>query len=425
MSRPAASPFAHIGMHQRFQATTTRNIIQTVERGDRAHIPHSIARILQEVYGHVETAQEQQANSEAFTHEIRDLFSTLKSWEDEGFQSSLRLEFPFRGAYSHADLRVEQMVGIRPRRGVDISQKRFDDSFLEIPDSVDFPSLSNVLWLIIRGNSPRKLAPTVGTGLAAHLPNLKTISWHFGESGEKDKVVGNRIKFAQALDQTHMPHCSVADLEFYQEVPSHHRKPGHARLTAGSPYDQLSSSLRLYSHNLTSLTLSGHFDASLFWPPRDETSASQPTWPNLVQLKVMFNQVSPSGDFHFTGHQPDADDADDEYCQFREHGDEATLNPFLTAFSNAVQNMPVLEQFMLECELGDEAGYWEVAYYAPGQTAEWGDEGPQNRLVRRLYCTVGEVWKPKAVIADRLRSSVGLGGIHIEIWQENYGSRDR
>ncbi|CAG8979374.1 hypothetical protein HYALB_00002500 [Hymenoscyphus albidus] len=375
-----------------------------------------------EVYGHVETAHEQQANSKAFTHAIRDLFSTPKSWEAEGLQSTLRLEFPFRGAYSQTDLRVEHMVDIRPRGGVDIFQKRFEDSFLEISDSVDFPSLSNVLWLIIRSNSPRQLAPTVGTSLAAHLPNLKTISWHFGESDEKDKMVKNRIKFAQALDQTQIPHCSAADLEFYQggrnhsqhrygikpdilaEVPSHHGKPGHARVPAGSPYDQLCSSLRLFSHNLTSLILSGHFDPSLFWPSRDETSASPPTWPNLVQLKVMFNQVSPSGDWYFTGHQPDPDDADDEYCQFREHGDEATLNPFLTAFSKAIQNMPVLEHFMLECELGHELGYWEVAYYAPGQKAEWGDEGPEDHLVRRLYYTVGEVCKPNGVIADRLRS---------------------
>lgn len=169
-----------------------------------------------EVYGHVETAQEQQANSEAFTRAISDLFATLKSWEDEGLQSTLRLELPYRGAYSQADLRVEHMVDTRPRRGVDIFEKRFAHSLLEMSDSVNFPCLSNVPWLVIRGNSPRKLAPYVGISLAAHLPNLKTISWHFGESDEKDKMVENRIKFAQALDQTQMPHCSAADLVFYQ-----------------------------------------------------------------------------------------------------------------------------------------------------------------------------------------------------------------
>lgn len=170
----------------------------------------------EEVYGHVETTQEQQANSEAFTRAICDLFSTLKRWEDEGLQRALRLELPYRGAYSLTDLRVEHMVDIRPRRGVDIFEQRFAHSILEISDSVNFPSVSNVSSLIIRGNTDRKLAPSVGTSLAANLPNLKIISWHFGEIDEKDKIVENRIKFAQALHQTQMPHCSAADLVFYQ-----------------------------------------------------------------------------------------------------------------------------------------------------------------------------------------------------------------
>lgn len=114
--------------------------------------------------------------------------------------------------------------------------------------------------------------------------------------------------------------------------------------------------------------------------------------------------VAPSGAWYFTG-EPDLDVADDDFWQFRDHGDEETLNPFLTAFSEAVQNMPVLEHFMLECELGHEVGFWEVAYYAPGLKAEWGDEGPEDQLVRRLYYTVGEVWKPDPVIADGLRNA--------------------
>lgn len=220
-----------------------------------------------EVYNRVETTQEQQENSEAFTQAISELFSILKSWEDEGLQSTLCLEFPYESTYSQTDLRIKHMAYSRSERSVDIYEERYAQSFLEISpmkeleteirsrnahleeaqedtntditiqdfdearkrqeeegaevsseafDSIDFPSLSNVTDLVIRGNSSRKLAPSVGTSLAIHLPHLNRIDWHFGEGDEEKKMVQNRIDFSQALDQIQLPHCSASELDFYQ-----------------------------------------------------------------------------------------------------------------------------------------------------------------------------------------------------------------
>ena len=221
-----------------------------------------------EVYNRVETTQEQQENSKAFTQAISDLFSILKNWEDEGLQSTLCLEFPYESAYSQTDLRIKYMAYSRSETSVDIYEKRYAQSFLEISpveeleteirsrnthlekaqkeatntdltvedldevrkrqedegaevsleafESIDFPSLSNVTDLVIRGNSSRKLAPSVGTSLATHLPQLNRIDWHFGESDEEKKMVQNRIKFSLALNRIQLPHCSAAELDFYQ-----------------------------------------------------------------------------------------------------------------------------------------------------------------------------------------------------------------
>ncbi|PVH92330.1 hypothetical protein DM02DRAFT_663044 [Periconia macrospinosa] len=327
-----------------------------------------------EVYAQIETVQEQQANNEALTRAISDLFVILKSWEDEGLQSTLTLRL--EDVYAETDLRVKHMGYDRPRRDVDILSDRYAESFLEISDSLGFPSLSNVVCLVVEGNRTRKLAPSVGTSLAANLANLNSISWIFGEDDERTRIVDNRIQFAQALNRLQIPHCSDADLEFYQEEVFNQAQPQPARVSAGSP-------------NATTTTS----------PP--------PAWPNLPRLIVKFNMVSSSGAWYFTGQQPDPNfiGGDNDYCQFREHGDEATLNPLLAAFAKAVQKMPALEHFMLECVLGNELGFWEVAYYAPGLFADWGDEGPEDQLLRRLYYTVGEVWRPDSVIAEGLRSA--------------------
>jgi hypothetical protein len=59
---------------------------------------------------------------------------------------------------------------------------------------------------------------------------------------------------------------------------------------------------------------------------------------------------------------------DDE--QFLKHGNRNAMDPLLTAFAKATQQMFVLDTFMLECEIGHAVGFWELSYYAPGVKAD-------------------------------------------------------
>ena len=57
------------------------------------------------------------------------------------------------------------------------------------------------------------------------------------------------------------------------------------------------------------------------------------------------------------------------------------MDPLLTAFAKAVERMPVLEQFLLETELGYDKGYWDISYHAPGIKAD-GDANKDDAKVR-------------------------------------------
>jgi hypothetical protein len=76
-----------------------------------------------------------------------------------------------------------------------------------------------------------------------------------------------------------------------------------------------------------------------------------PSWPTLRKLTVFFNIAAPSSEWYFNGTPREIVE------QFRDHKDAKTLDLFVTAFAKAVQKMPVLEQVLLETELGHDIGY--------------------------------------------------------------------
>jgi hypothetical protein len=131
----------------------------------------------------------------------------------------------------------------------------------------------------------------------------------------------------------------------------------------------------------------------------------------------MFNMVTPSGEWYFTGPRPEDHPNDDparghiggsrdtNYTNYREHGDPATINELLTALAKAVQKMPVLEHFILTSKLANEKGSFHISYYAPGQLAEWGDKSDDDLRVRRIYYEVGAVWRPDDETMQGLRGT--------------------
>jgi hypothetical protein len=188
-----------------------------------------------------------------------------------------------------------------------------------------------------------------------------------------------------------------------------------------------------------SLTLSAKLESTVFWPSTDHNVAA-PYWPHLKTLDVTFDMVSPNGDWYFIGplvnHKEDDPersiigdcdsdcdsdcDPDTNYTYYRDDANPNTFDPFLVAFAKAVQNMPVLEHFMLTSELGHGKGKLHNSYNAPGRVADWGDEDATDLMSRRVYyaCQVGKagfweacIWKiggPRAHGNNRMPQGMPL-----------------
>jgi hypothetical protein len=324
------------------------------------------------------------------------LFSLVRKWEDAGTVHILQLFLS--GVCSPTDCRDRNQIRLemaQRKRGIDIFEKRWVKSYLHLSRPEMIPTLSSVAHLCLRGHLSRKLAPVVGPGLAAVLPNLRSFIWEFGETDDNYINVESLASFAKMLEQTQLDKCSAAEITFHRDSPEDYRVAEPSRIPIGALYDPFSASLRIFSQNLTSLVLDGFVDSTLFWPSSLETS-SIPSWPNFRKLIVIFNMAAPSGKWYFNGTPGKIVE------EFRDHEDAQTLVPFVTALAKAVERMPVLEQFLLETELGREIGYWDISYHAPGIKAE-GDANEDDAKVRRVYYLVGEVWRPDNFIAEAFR----------------------
>lgn len=62
-------------------------------------------------------------------------------------------------------------------------------------------------------------------------------------------------------------------------------------------YDPFSTSLRLLSYQLRTMSIRVVADETLFWTADNSTSS----WPNLKSINVMFHVATPSGTWHFQG----------------------------------------------------------------------------------------------------------------------------
>jgi hypothetical protein len=350
---------------------------------------------------HIESKEEQAISNGVFTQGIVDLFSILSQWEEAGLLSGLR--FKIEDPESPSDTKD--------------SKSRWDSTYLSLSADERIPTVSGISYLQIQGNYRRKTSPAVAPGLAAFLPGLKHIYGEFYEAGERTVKIENRARFAKLLAHRRLTHVTAAEFDFHQEIPEDHRIRMPSLLPPGASYDPFSTSLRVFSQNLTSFVLNGYVDSTLFWPSTHETCSS-PSWPSLKKLKIGFNPAAPSGDWYFVG-TPTGEP------QFLEHASPNTMDPFLTAFTKATQQMPVLDKFMLECAVGVFVGMWEVSYYAPGVKADWSTEwGDEDTIeVRRLYWSVGDVWRPDKFVSETLRS-IGQDGIGSQLIERFLGSRN-
>ena len=412
----------------------------------------------------LERAVERKANNEVFTNAIAKLLFVLKQWEEDGLTEG-SVCFTVWGIYTPSD------IG-KPKFNT-LQQHRFEETFASIDDLNDHRYTHSLIHLLridrlppIRrvsrvnyGNSfpGCKLAMQAVVDMTTTFPNLEIwdCTLYDDEKLYPRIRVTNRHSFASAFSGCTFPTLKTVDIRFFHKAPlNQNMKP--ADLRSGQSYDPLSTALRMTFSQcpiLTSLTLTGVFDSSLFWPPSEQTPHI-PTlncWPNLQFLTVKFDSTTPSGHWYFTGpggHDPEQeitslpieddgsvpnpaaspffDDVEHRFrvpevsyltgmhpiTVFRTEPNPIHLNPLILAFAKLVKNTssPFLRKAALTIgrlssptwstfPFDDrDAFQFEICYYAPNEVAYHEDAEVEDARFPRLYLEVGERFPNEEVL---------------------------
>ncbi|CAN9411096.1 unnamed protein product [Alternaria alternata] len=236
-------------------------------------------------------------------------------------------------------------------------------------------------------------------------------------------------------------------------------------------YDPFSSSLRLLTNNVRQLRIRAIIDESLF----HIDDSSQPAWPNLEILEVMFHPSRPDGSWYFHGprgqgrdavgyaitaasYPPfEANDLDAEMegrlhdqsvlvdlpnghsNEFRITPDEQRLRPLLEGFARAAVQMPSLKRAIIRSPLlwDPTEGYddgiqrkslvWGIQYSAEDIGVNMAKHDPTSQreqgytATRALTWMVGD-WHPDAQLHS-LFQQIGRekhGEDLVEHWEQKY-----
>ena len=146
-------------------------------------------------------------------------------------------------------------------------------------------------------------------------------------------------------------------------------------IIATSDFDRFSTSLRIFSQQLTSLTIDlTVISSEFFWPlDSDLTPQNTPYWPYLTSLTIFYIPVTPYGDWLFERDPAQEADYNSEegydlslymkedelplredwnHVIFREIPNSRLMNDFYLAAGRAAVKMPYLKEMVLLAENG-------------------------------------------------------------------------
>ncbi|KAF2185759.1 hypothetical protein K469DRAFT_574976 [Zopfia rhizophila CBS 207.26] len=268
-----------------------------------------------------ENADELREKDESFTRQIKFLFTTLRSVEEQAEENHAA------GRYRLSIYSPTRLVEAKSSR--DCLHHHYVSWRVHLLNPAELPQIASVRSLEIHNHGyeypewhhhESKLDLRVIIDLATKLPNLEYLGFQTGgyewcptwaeeepakhyehdwEGPRRDA----RHDFASAVTS-----CSVqlpsslkrASMDFLNPLVRTidiHQGKGLPNLVSPAQTDPFSSSLRIMSNNLRQLRLRAMVDGSLFWPDNDAASF----WPNLERLEVMFHIARPDGKWYFQG----------------------------------------------------------------------------------------------------------------------------
>ncbi|KAK2767036.1 hypothetical protein FQN54_006354 [Arachnomyces sp. PD_36] len=405
----------------------------------------------------LEKSKDQDANNEAFTKAIVDLFSILNSWETADSAgnrggSPIKLQMSVRSP-TDDPMKADRIDG-------DLGAFRWLDSVLKLlrPDDVKpVGRVTKLYWAECQEDdfpedpSMRDVDAAAIAAVATKLPKLEAAVWSLRDRefpGTQPRYQ-QRHDFAHQLSAIESKHLKRFVLCFLFNKPRNETFTIPSGLhPSDGPNDSLSVSLHKLSQapELEYLFLGGHEESnmvlspSVFWP---EDSSSTPLWPSLQTVHVNISNTTPSGSWYFTGDEEDMERplsrdpsttsptaasetelsensetyfadtyhhhhaavsrGDYPELHFRTRLDSTMFNPLLKSIAKAVLRMPVLKRFNFAMMTPEETEPIEWYFLEKG-VKSYESENPSLSETRRIMFVGGESeWSPD----DELRSMWG------------------
>lgn len=151
-----------------------------------------------------ETQKDRGDNSRAFTHAMHSLFQVLKSWEGVTSEEehrkdcvtaiqprSIQLDLsdvysPMDGIHRGREKLEEEREQHELGKRHDLWEHRYEHSFLQLLESPNLPTLSQVSSFRAYAHYPRCVEPRSAVVLASKLKNLECINWDLSDNEKKD-----------------------------------------------------------------------------------------------------------------------------------------------------------------------------------------------------------------------------------------------
>lgn len=252
-----------------------------------------------------ERQADQQANNEALTAATSTLYAALRGCIK---LSSITVNVPYSPTDNCEDRRaryINDRLAYMLGKKVDIWERRYAQSLLQLQVPVDVPPISGVKTFSLSGDGPRYVTPSSALALLRCHPRVEVLTLNVDDNERKrpELRVQLRTDFASDLSITLCPALRCLNLSYRYEDPSDQRFANQDVRGAhrGGQADAFSTSLRQFliaAPNLEIVNLGGPIciDKSLF--ESSDSTFSETRWLGLHELHIDMSAVRPDGGWY-------------------------------------------------------------------------------------------------------------------------------
>lgn len=313
-----------------------------------------------------ETREEQQQNSRSFAEAILRFFDVLGGWNilpDVQLGSAQQRGISLRISASSPSDKEPDQFGTRRYR-----HRRWENSVLQLSQDQarNLPSLPIISEFLCGDGLVRKLDPGTCCNMAAKMPNVHTLDWNFSDNERHslDRRISMRQDFAASLQRIPESVRHLTLRHVGNQTESHFWDPPRLCQGGAESPDPLSVALQHLSRRLCTLNINNAtISQEIFWPTWSPLLRLDKCdeFPYLEKMMVSLTEVTPSGEWLFTGDPisydegySDSDDSevvikpDGDLLWFRAKLDRERAEQYFLAAARAAQHMPRLKLLTIE-----------------------------------------------------------------------------